>query len=205
MHARKWLSNNPQVLKEIPAHDCQAEGDLDANELPSVKTLGVLWFPKEDIFSLRSVIPEADDVRTTRGFLENIDTLFDSLGFIAPFTVRAEVLLVSLWLAGVDWDEFLDGTLLGDIEQWFRELSQIQIPRCIKQNKPAASRPIHVFVDASEKAYGAAAYLKRLYSDGTSTCQLTASGLKFASHPNAGGQHSTSGTNGGHPRGKLWG
>ena len=118
MHARKWPSNDPQVLKEIPTHDCQAEVDLDANELPSVKTLGVLWFPKEDIFSFRSAIPEVNDIRTKRGFLKNIATLFDPLGFIAPFTVRAKMLLQDLWSAGVGWDDLLEGTLLGDMEQY---------------------------------------------------------------------------------------
>ena len=183
MHARKWLSNDPEVLKEIPAQDCQAEVDLDANELPSVKTLGVLWSPKEDIFSFRSSRPEENAIRTKRDFLKNIATLFDPLGFIAPFTVRAKMLLQDLWSAGMDWDEPIDSSLLGNIEQWFRELadlSQIQIPRCLRQDKLTTDREIHVFVDASEKAYGAVAYLRQCYIEGEPSCRLIASKSRVA-------------------------
>ena len=54
MHARKWLSNVPEVLQSIPASDCATEVDLDSGELPSVKTLGVLWCPMEDVFKFIS-------------------------------------------------------------------------------------------------------------------------------------------------------
>ena len=38
IHARKWLSNSPQVLRGIPLQDLKAEVDLDADYLPSTKT-----------------------------------------------------------------------------------------------------------------------------------------------------------------------
>ena len=41
-HARKWLSNSEELLKEIPAEDRAAKVDLDNGELPSVKTLRIL-------------------------------------------------------------------------------------------------------------------------------------------------------------------
>ena len=41
MHARKWLSNSPQVLKGISSQDRKSEVDLDNDQLPSMKTLGV--------------------------------------------------------------------------------------------------------------------------------------------------------------------
>ena len=42
MHARKWLSNVPEVLECIPSANCVTKVDLDGDELPVVKTLGVL-------------------------------------------------------------------------------------------------------------------------------------------------------------------
>ena len=45
MHARKWLSNESEVLWNIPSSDCATRVDLDHGELPQVKTLGVLWGP----------------------------------------------------------------------------------------------------------------------------------------------------------------
>ena len=41
IHARKWLSNSPRVLRDISLQDRKAEVDLDADFLPSTKTLGV--------------------------------------------------------------------------------------------------------------------------------------------------------------------
>ena len=50
MHARKWLSNVPEMLECIPSADCVTEVDLDRGEHPVVKTLGVLWSPNKDKF-----------------------------------------------------------------------------------------------------------------------------------------------------------
>ena len=47
MHARKWLLNVPEVLQCIPTSDCATEVNLDSVELPTVKTLGVLWCPQD--------------------------------------------------------------------------------------------------------------------------------------------------------------
>ena len=43
MHARKWLSNSPSVLSEIPLEDRKAEVDLDRSRSLCIKTLGVWW------------------------------------------------------------------------------------------------------------------------------------------------------------------
>ena len=44
IYDRKWVSNVPEVLQSI-----SASVDLYSGELPSVKTLGVLWCPREDV------------------------------------------------------------------------------------------------------------------------------------------------------------
>jgi len=51
-YARKWLSNTPEVLKCIPPGDCASSVDMDKDQQHSVKTLGVLWDPKEGKFTL---------------------------------------------------------------------------------------------------------------------------------------------------------
>ena len=60
MHARKWLSNSPELLQSIPSSDCVKYVDLDKGELPSVKTLGILWSPKEDTFTFRVKVPQQE-------------------------------------------------------------------------------------------------------------------------------------------------
>jgi hypothetical protein len=34
--------------------------------------------------------------------------LFNSLGFLGPYTVRAKMLLQEMWTAGLDWDDNFD-------------------------------------------------------------------------------------------------
>ena len=89
MHARKWLSNSEQVLEKIPEEDRAAEVDLDKGQLPSVKTLGVLWLAKEDVFTYKVNPPDEKFQLTKRNFLRKIAMLFDPMGFLAPYVIRA--------------------------------------------------------------------------------------------------------------------
>ena len=93
MHARKWLSNSPEVLSAIPVEDRASEIDLDNGELPVVKTLGILWRAKDNSFSFHSSPPKNSEIITKRSFLRAVATLFDPIGFLAPFIVKAKVVM----------------------------------------------------------------------------------------------------------------
>ena len=125
MHARKWLSNSPEVLSAIPVEDRASEIDLDNGELPTVKTLGILWRAKENIFSFHSSPPEENQIITKRSFLRTIASLFDPLAFLAPFIVRAKVVLPEIWRQGFDWDYELDGEVKSNIQSWYSELHEL--------------------------------------------------------------------------------
>ena len=103
MHARKWLSNSPQVLKRIPSQDRKSEVDLD-DHLPSSKTLGVWWLADQDEFTFKENKPNDDMIYSKRNFLKKIATLIDPIGLLSPFTVRAKMLLQDMWTTGLDWD-----------------------------------------------------------------------------------------------------
>ena len=93
MYPRKWLSNSKNVLEEIDLQDRAKQIDLSLDDLPSVKTLGVMWSASSDEFSFCKTILEESAVLTKRKFLSKISTLFDPLGFLTPFTVRAKILM----------------------------------------------------------------------------------------------------------------
>lgn len=111
MHARKWLSNVLEVLEHIPHADCVTEVDLDRGELPVVKTLGVLWTSNEDEFKYQVHLPSRDHCSTKRAFLKGIATLFDPLGFLSPYVIRAKIILQEMWESGVDWDDLVEESL----------------------------------------------------------------------------------------------
>ena len=58
MCARKWLSNLQAVLKDIPSEECATSVNLDSGQLPSTKTLGVIWHPEADMFTFSSKQPD---------------------------------------------------------------------------------------------------------------------------------------------------
>ena len=137
MHARKWLSNSEVVLKKIPSGDRALEVDLDKGNLPSLKTLGVLWLAKEDIFTFKASA-DAHFQFTKRNFLKKIATLFDPMGFLAPFTIRSKILLQDMWASELGWDELLDLQLTKKARKWFSELAdltEIKVPRCLQVKK----------------------------------------------------------------------
>ena len=183
MYARKWLSNKPEVLQFIPSADCATEVDLNRGELPPIKTLGVLWCPMEDVFKLQVNQPLEKHEHSKRSFLKKIATLFDPLGLLSPYTVRAKVLLQEIWASGVSWDEPVNKELSSKASRWFEErpaLKNIQIRRCLRATAAVREVTLHTFVHASQEAYGAASYTRHLYEDGTVSCCLVASKSRVA-------------------------
>ena len=108
---RKWLSNEPSVLKDVPFEDKLASLQIQDEDLPAHKTLGVLWKAEEDTFTFKVDVPETKGNPTKRSVLSAIAALFDPLQFLAPFTVRAKVLMQELWIAGIGWDDVLPSQL----------------------------------------------------------------------------------------------
>lgn len=87
------MSNCAGVLKEIPIKDRKAEVDLDRDYLPCAKTLGVWWLADEDAFIFKENTPGDEMKYTKRNFHSKNAILFDPIGLLAPFTMRARILL----------------------------------------------------------------------------------------------------------------
>ncbi len=135
MHARKWISNSSNVLKEIQIQDRKSEVDLDSGQLPDTKTLGVWWIAEQDVFTFRETAPANDMIYTKRNFLRKIATLFDPIGLLAPYTL-SKMLLQDMWTAGLDWDDNLEEPLENSARTWFnelRDLTEIHVPRCLAE------------------------------------------------------------------------
>ena len=179
----KWLSNSRQVLEEVPAAErALGDTDLSRHTLPTAKTLGVIWNSEDDTFSFR--VNGTDAQATKREVLRQTASVFDPLGIVAPFTIKAKILMQRLWMLNLEWDEPLAELESDQWSEWLQELhllSEITVPRCISPTHgEAVSRQFHVFCDASEAAFGAVIYLRTSLSNGEHHCSFVMSKTRVA-------------------------
>ncbi|GFY24031.1 integrase catalytic domain-containing protein [Trichonephila clavipes] len=120
------------------------------------------------------VISGADDI--SQACLKT-EKIYDPVGFLSPYTIRLKCLLQELWLRKLSWDDELPPDIHAVWSQWWLELpflSELKIPRKILDSSGDSSEvQIHTFSDASQKAYGAAAFLRVKHKDGVSVDLVT--------------------------------
>ena len=176
MEPRKWVSNSYSVLEKIPSEKRAAKVDLAKENIPTIKTLGVLWLAENDVFSFQ--VEEVLQPQLTKRFLlSRVSKVFDPLGFVSPFVVRAKILLQELWSQGIGWDDPIEHDVYRQAKSWLdelKDLESIRIPRCLHMNNDQ-STTIHTFVDTSKSAYGAVSYLRTEHPNGRVEVNIVAS------------------------------
>ena len=157
--------------------------ELSGSDLPSMKTLGVMWEANEDVFTFSSKLSVVEKKPTKRSVLKKIASLFDPLGFLSPFTIRAKMCMQDIWITGIEWDEFLPDQLAREIGTWFSELKELQnvkISRGLHQREKVVKSVLHTFGDASQKEYGAVVYMRSEYEDQTVSVNFVAARTRVA-------------------------
>ena len=105
-----------------------------------------------------------DKPATRRGLLATTASLYDPLGLVAPVVLVPKLIQQDLCRKQLGWDDDIPSEAAAEISKWkssTTELSNLKITRCFQVGPSSNSdRELHVFSDASEFAYGAAAYLK---------------------------------------------
>ncbi|XP_030844258.1 uncharacterized protein LOC105444708 [Strongylocentrotus purpuratus] len=165
----KWVSNDKEVLSTVETSERAASVvDLDLDHLPIERTLGIMWNMETDTFSFK--VKPKEVPATRRGILSSMSSLYDPLGFVAPFIVTAKILLQDLCAQGKGWDEEVGQEELQRWEKWLAEipeLTSINIERCYKPTDfEGVTNELHIFCDASERAYAACAYLRIVGKEG---------------------------------------
>ena len=111
---------------------------------------------------------------TKRGILSAVSSIFDPLGFLTPFTLKAKLLIQLIWRKNVDWDDEDPQDIAKAWNKWLdgiKEINKAQIDRCYHHHGWQCSDiQAHIFCDASESAYGPVVYLRVAFKDGTTHC-----------------------------------
>ena len=175
-HLTKWMSNDREVLASIPHNErTKSVIDLDLDELRVERTLGVQWNVETDEFGFKVVAKEKPSTR--RGILSVASSVYDPLGFVAPFTLSVKLILQELCKKKISWNEEIDGEELKRWGEWLADLprlSEITVKRCYKPApfSVVSQVQLHHFSDASQYAYDAASYLRLVDADGNVHCSL---------------------------------
>ncbi|GFW90039.1 integrase catalytic domain-containing protein [Trichonephila clavipes] len=127
--------------------------------------LGLIWNLKDDCLSCNINCQKNEGKAITkRSLLSIANHIFDPIGFTAPVTLKTKLILQEIWKLKLKWDENLPKDILNQVKKWLEQLpilASIKIPRCLNLSSNGIKRlTLHVFCDASKKAYAACVFLR---------------------------------------------
>ena len=172
----KWVSNSRTVLQSLPVEERAKEVkglDLDRDNLPSERALGILWSANTDTFGFKISIK--DRPATRRGILSVVSSIYDPLGFITPATLPIKEILQDLCRHRMGWDDEIPLKHRNKWRQWLAELPKLEnlsVSRCYKPPNfgEIKTTQLHHFSDASMSGYGTVSYLRMVNSNGDIHC-----------------------------------
>jgi len=166
---RSWASNSTQ-LQAITV----TEGTADCDG--TVNLLELLWNTSTDTISFKSkqFLSNTEIQPVTKPLvLQMSSRVYDPLGILSPVTIQAKILMQDLWRSGISWDDPLPPEHTNRWQKIVEDLqgtSKVIIPRLYFTPSHSQPEELHVFADASMKAYGAIAFLRT----GEHTCFVLA-------------------------------
>ena len=157
---RSWNSNDAQIR-------ASAEQQRLHDKDPEPKVLGLRWNTHTDKLKFQQQhVTSSDNTNgiTKREVLREASKIYDPLGLLTPVTIRAKILMQELWKRNYSWDQPLSQELQRKwltLSEDLKTATQTEVSRRYFPSTPtwSANNTLHVFVDASVKAYGAVAYV----------------------------------------------
>ncbi|XP_075170472.1 uncharacterized protein LOC142242835 [Haematobia irritans] len=149
-------------LESLPADHLVDAKLLEFVEASSSKPLGIRWNAQLDLFYFEMKPIERKSRFTKREVLSAIARLFDPVGWLGPVIIVAKIIMQQVWLDKIGWDESLP---LQTERQWrkfvetYQDVNHVRIPRWVNYSTDCEVE-LHVFSDASEKAYAGVVYVR---------------------------------------------
>ncbi|XP_037944278.1 uncharacterized protein LOC119677081 [Teleopsis dalmanni] len=140
-HRFLWYVKMPSINEQLP--NIVEMHDISVDLVKTIETIASLKPTKQSV-------------------MKALARIYDPLGIIAPFTVRLKILLQNIWKVKYEWDAPLNDEMCYEFEAWRNELKilrHFKISRCLCHAEKSFIE-IHIFADASPKAYGVVAYLR---------------------------------------------
>ncbi|XP_075167640.1 uncharacterized protein LOC142239748 [Haematobia irritans] len=161
---RKWSANHIQLLHNIPECDQEVSLDFTTEDTNYTKTLGLAWLPKADQLKVKVNLTPIRSV-TKRTVTSDLAHIFDPLGLLSPVVVRAKMFVQELWNLNLSWDEAVPSEFdyrWRNFRDSLKSLETFPVHRHVYKGHIFQNTQLHIFSDASEKAYGAAVYIRTI-------------------------------------------
>lgn len=145
--------------------DFSSEDYLTSRKVPDLS-----WDAKKDVFKFKmthnlellTLSLENDYHPTKRKILSFVIKISVCLGMISHFVIRGRMIWKSFWRRGIAWEQHIPDDIQETWQKWpknFEEFQKLEISRYYGYISTKASNiSLHIFVDASTKAYKAVAY-----------------------------------------------
>lgn len=155
---RDWTSNDSSFLQA-------ANLPLLEQNAPPISILGLNWNRQKDTLSVKSQdLGPANNLTsiTKRIALKYYASIFDPLGLFTPCTLELKLFIQECWKGEYDWDSPLPADF---VARWLKLYQEsLEIPKCAIPRRywefPSVGKiSLHIFCDASKKAYACCAYL----------------------------------------------
>ena len=152
---KKWISNNDAVTEAIPG-DLQSisitkQVEMEPNTEGS-SVLGLQWTVINDSLQVcRGKNNEVEALITQRKILSLVSSIFDPIGFFAPFSVLMRRLLKGIWTKnGQHWDNEMAPGHEAEILRWKQQLPIVTETSIDRRyfNRLKAKTELNVFFDA---------------------------------------------------------
>ena len=149
--------------------------DLELDNLPVQPTLRLKSNVTEDAFVFT---PKLENQSPTKHRVVSVfSSVFDPCVFLLIFVLWVKCVIQELWRKGLDWDETLPYAMQLKWTQWLSEVKKLNTLKITRHHTALTSNvqqtEIHMFSDASERGFGAVAYL-RYTSDNNIVCSFIA-------------------------------
>ena len=191
MPLRRWRTNDADLQSALSTMAKEEHPDPTKTFEDGLnKVLGIVWNRPADIFTFElSALQDYCETMRHRTSLRVVLSIsarvYDVFGFVSTVSITAKILMQNIWRRNLEWDEELPTEMKRDFWTWvdaLKQLADVSVPRFYlsKLNSAPYAVELHVFCDASEKAYGAVAYLRMEDQEGNVDTVIVASKAKVA-------------------------
>lgn len=146
----EWISNSSIVADEEVA------------ETFTSNVLGIIWNVRKDTLSIAPVKLPSSDIYTKRIIVSYVASTFDPVGFLLPITIRGRLMVQDLWKSKIGWDVKVSDKIVQELRDYDKNMQNIYVLNFSRLITSRLDGDLHVFGDASPRAFGCVGYIKSL-------------------------------------------